>query len=290
MFCKNCKTEKDTLYGKGIFCSQKCKVSFGGKSNKKPYGNKIAICNDCKCEIIIPSNQSLKLIRRCDLCKKIYYKSKSIKKSGICENCNVEHDGSYATGRFCSKKCSCSFSASKNRIITNKKISDTLKLKHKKIILIKTCKYCNNEYNANKKSQVYCSRICTNRNIARLGGLESAKIQSENRRSKNEILFADLCKKHFSEVLTNVNMFNGWDADVIIPEIKYAILWNGNWHHKKITKNHSILQVQNRDKIKIKEIKSFGYEPYVIDDFGKVNENFVNLKFKEFLDYLNKNI
>ena len=65
----------------------------------------------------------------------------------------------------------------------------------------------------------------------------------------------DLVKEKFPLTLSNVPMFNGWDADVIIPELKIAVLWNGNWHHKKITKKHSVLQVQNRDRIKIKEIE-----------------------------------
>ena len=36
----------------------------------------------------------------------------------ICENCGNEHDGSYGSGRFCSKKCRMSFIAKrvKNRI------------------------------------------------------------------------------------------------------------------------------------------------------------------------------
>ena len=50
-------------------------------------------------------------------------------------------------------------------------------------------------------------------------------------------------------------MFNGWDADIVIEDIKTAVLWNGIWHYKKITKKHSVAQVQNRDKIKIDEIK-----------------------------------
>ena len=31
-----------------------------------------------------------------------------------CENCGKEHDGSYGSGRFCSKSCKCAFNAKKN--------------------------------------------------------------------------------------------------------------------------------------------------------------------------------
>jgi hypothetical protein len=43
-----------------------------------------------------------------------------------CEKCDVQHDGSYASGRFCSAKCSRSFSTSKVRAEINRKVSITL--------------------------------------------------------------------------------------------------------------------------------------------------------------------
>lgn len=44
-----------------------------------------------------------------------------------CENCKQEHDGSFATGRFCSVKCARSFSAKVNREEINKRVSETMK-------------------------------------------------------------------------------------------------------------------------------------------------------------------
>jgi len=41
-----------------------------------------------------------------------------------CENCNNEHDGSYASGRFCSIKCSRGFSTKSKRQEINKKVSE----------------------------------------------------------------------------------------------------------------------------------------------------------------------
>ena len=61
-------------------------------------------------------------------------------------------------------------------------------------------------------------------------------------------------------------------------------MWNGNWHYKKITEKHSVSQVQNRDALKIKEIESCGYIPYVIKDTGKYNKSFVEEQFKLFLE------
>lgn len=87
-------------------------------------------------------------------------------------------------------------------------------------------------------------------------------------------------------------MFNGWDADIIIEDLKIAVMWNGPWHYKQIgkpSKYRSLEQTQNRDKIKLKEIKNCGYFPYVIKDMGKYNKSFVEEEFKIFLAYLRIN-
>ena len=83
-------------------------------------------------------------------------------------------------------------------------------------------------------------------------------------------------------------MFNGWDADIILLEEKIAILWNGKWHYEKITKKHSVEQVQIRDRIKIDEILKSGFKPYIINDMGKYNKEFVNSEFEKLKNSLNK--
>lgn len=121
------------------------------------------------------------------------------------------------------------------------------------------------------------------------GGCKGIQHQGDLRRSKNEIEFCKLCEEYFDNVKHNECIFNGWDADVIIEDIKFAVLWNGPWHYKQITKSHSVKQTQNRDKIKIKEIKESGWTPYIIKDMGKANKDFVKEKFDEFLKYLKEN-
>lgn len=141
------------------------------------------------------------------------------------------------------------------------------------------------------KKGIFCSTSChlTHRmkqGQASMMGKKSVSIQSKNRRSKNEIYFSQLCEQKFNQVKLNEPMFNGWDADVIIEDFHLAILWNGKWHYSKIKEKHSVEQVQNRDKIKQKEIVEMGYEPYVIKDMGKWNKQFVEEKFQEMLVYL----
>ena len=183
---------------------------------------------------------------------------------------------------FCSRSCA-------NRRIhseeTKNKIRQTLTkpripkpIKPKKMVEL-TCKECNNKFIVEFKdrNRVVCSRKCS----ATIAGKQSVIKQS--RRSKNEAYFAELCKLKFDKVLTNEQIFNGWDADVILPTQKIAVLWNGIWHYKQIQKNNSLEQIQNRDKIKLQEIKSCGYTPYIIKDMGGYDKKFVENKFEEFI-------
>lgn len=117
----------------------------------------------------------------------------------------------------------------------------------------------------------------------KMGGKISAN--NQNKRSKNEIYFGNLCKTMFNNVEFNIPFFNGWDADVILHDIKLAILWNGPWHYKQIKKGHSLTQVQNRDRIKHREIINNGYIPYVIKDNGKYSKKFVNNEFNKLKIY-----
>ena len=99
-------------------------------------------------------------------------------------------------------------------------------------------------------------------------------------------MFCDLCENRFDNVKHNELMFNGWDADIVLEDYKLAILWNGPWHYKEISKKISLAQIENRDKIKLKEIQDCGYTPYVIKDMGKHNPEFVEEQFRVLLEYL----
>ena len=176
-----------------------------------------------------------------------------------CESCSIYVNYKYGSGRFCSISCASKRERTKE---IRDKISKSLKEKRYANICRdkKYCIYCNIEIDFEnkryRKNQLYCSRKCTSihKNIiipdlAIKAGRKSASVRVK--RSKNEIYFSELCEKEY-DILTNYQMFDGWDADVIIPTHKIAILWNGKWHYEQITKSHSLEQVQNRDRIKIK--------------------------------------
>ena len=152
-----------------------------------------------------------------------------------------------------------------------------------------TCDEILESYSLGGYTKKYCDSC---RNIFRqnlgkkIGKLSAAK---QVRRSKNEIYFAELCQQNYKSVTTNEQFFESkygkWDADVILHEYKIAVLWNGVWHYKQVRQNHSLKQVQSRDKIKIDVIKDNGYIPYIIKDDGKYNKKFVEKQFEEFIKF-----
>lgn len=190
---------------------------------------------------------------------------------------------------YCSKSCA---NSKKHSEESKAKIKESLKKyfankEHKQRMFI--CKKCGIKYIFDKdlnpgSTAKFCSFECreyykshrkeflSEYAIKQLSeaGKKGMQTQKELRRSKNEIAFCKLCEEAFKNVLHNEAMFNGWDADVILPDFKVAVLWNGKWHYEKITEQHSVKQVQNRDKIKMTEIENFGYVPYVIKDLRKI--------------------
>lgn len=256
------------------------------------------------------SKETIQIATKCAAKNKKQVRKEFIK---ICPNCGKEFivtgtQYEYDNGRL---KTFCCRSCANKRIITNdikEKISFTLKSKETKETKETKqykCKVCGKLYKYQKgvSTKSVCSKECRNYMnthrteflsedaLKRLSeaGRKSAKVQGDLKRSKNEIYFYELCKRYFNQVLHNECMFNGWDADIIIEDYKIAILWNGVWHYKKIKENHSVEQVQNRDKIKILEIQRIGYTPYIIKDMGKYNKYFVEEQFNIFLTFLKDN-
>lgn len=277
--CLNCKTTLLYKHRNNKFCSKSCSVSV---SNKERF-----ISNEQK-----RKTSNTLILNKID---------KYLNTPNKCKVCNLILDYENRNDKICSSNCyNTLVHENKNKIssytISDKVISYRIYVKEtnrkKYENDIKHCTVCSRilpyELRHNKACSDECKKI-KRKEVSRIGGLiggkVSAKVQSENRRSKNEKLFAEKCINHFNKVLVNEPMFNGWDADVIIDDIKVAVLWNGKWHYEKITEKHSVKQVQNRDKIKIKEIKKLGYTPYVIKDMGKFSKEKVEMEFNKFLKW-----
>lgn len=210
-----------------------------------------------------------------------------------CETCGKVMTEKYGSGRFCCKSCANTRNLSvQTKQLISDSVSSSLKdiAKERHLASVYSynqnparCIICNCVLEYNNRNRKVCDKPeciheCRSRN-----GRKSVYQQGENRRSKSEIYFCELCESYFENVEHNVPIFNGWDADVIIHDIKVAVLWNGIWHYQKIKKNQSLEQIRQRDQIKIEKIIEFGYTPYVIQQDGTFNKNFIEEKFNEFL-------
>ena len=204
-----------------------------------------------------------------------------------CENCGNIMTVFYGSGRFCSRSCA-----------NTRQHSDETKAKigksglnrvykrdiSKNIISYERnpnrCTQCGKALSYNMRFRKTCSDECLHTLRSELG---KKLVALQNLRSKNEIAFCQLCEQYFGKenVLHNAVMFNGWDADIIIPDLKVAILWNGPWHYIEISKTQKLKQVQNRDRIKQREIINCGYRPYIIEDV-KREKNKVEKEFETF--------
>lgn len=271
--------------GRLKYCSSEC-------ASKKLETKKQCKCACCGKEIYIKNSEAIKSKSGNHFCSKScsarYNNKKRLNEQRKCRNCGLMFDVHQGyTKTLCSVECYTKYKKEHN---------------HNNRYKERVCKVCGKTYTRLQEgSTLYvCSKDCSielkrNRkmylssdSVLKIsnGAKKSVLVQSENRRSKNEKLFCKLCEEHFTNVENNKPIFNGWDADVIIHDIKVAILWNGKWHYEKITKKHSVEQVQNRDNIKIKEITNSGYIPYVIKDMGKYNKEFVENEFNKFLKFI----
>jgi hypothetical protein len=189
-----------------------------------------------------------------------------------CPICNKEFKPTYSDKKVCSREC----------------YREYVKLLFPIKLVPIQCIICNNEFQPRNSKIKMCSLECSKKmwktdkykEIAKKNGKLSASLQSK--RSKNEIYFSELCEKYFT-ITTNEPFFDGWDADIIIHSEKVAILWNGIWHYRQISKKQSLEQVQSRDKIKMNIIEKYGYIPYIIKDMGKYNKKFVEQEFEIFM-------
>ena len=223
---------------------------------------------------------------------------KWISEKHICETCGKVMTEKYGSGRFCCRSCANTRTKSEESKL---KVSQSLRnFSEKRLNFLSNrkqqfldkyfdnpsfCKNCGSVLPYDMRNNSACSDECL-KQLQIKNGLKSAEVQSNTRRSKNEIAFYTLCKGYFKDVEHNKPIFNGWDADIIIKDIKYAILWNGIWHYKQVRKKQSLKQIQARDAFKLEQIAVCGYTPYVIQDMGSQDDRFVQKCFDDFINHL----
>jgi len=254
--------------GRNRFCSRECVNSY-----KKKYT--LIACKNCGKEIS-------SMYKFCgSACAATFNNKQRLKKdrTKTCVICNNKFETYSIKKNTCSKQCS------KNLLILNKQDIDNRLNKILPLLELK-CKVCGNIFKHRNYRRTTCSKECLSSTL-KIGGKRGGMLATKVKRSKNEILFAELCQQHFKNVLVNEKIFDGWDADVILPDLKIAILWNGIWHYEQLSfGNHSLKQVQTRDKIKIQAIEKQNYIPYIIKDLKKSNINFVRKEFEKLIKYI----
>lgn len=276
--CSKQFTNPQSFNGHKTHCKEHNLIKYGSLENLNNYNKNISLQVKNKYLNLKHNNQ---IIEQQKL-------NKWINEQHKCKTCGKIMTEKYGSGRFCSQACANTRIISSN---TKNKISNSLKLNKTYNINNhldyysnpRKCSVCGNILSYNQRFRSTCSSQCFHIRQQQ-AGLNSCKVQAEIRRSKNEIYFYELCKNYFKNVENNKQLFYGWDADIIIHDIKVAILWNGIWHYKKVKKQQSLDQIQARDKIKLDNIIKYGYKPYIIKDLGKYNKKFVEKKFNEFIN------
>lgn len=257
--CLFCGVENSTAFKnkEKIFCNRNCSASYNNNIRKEQnYSTKdktkIHKCIECSMEFegTIHLNKNIKYCLDCSKTKFNGWKCLNSK-------CNTIFDIYPKSGLKLCDSCVDSFSNNLNCNFDScsKQISKYL------------CRDCSCFIKNGTGVSKYCS-VCLLKRQKNCG-LKSAN--SQQRRSKNEIYMYELCAKVFDNVLNNDAIFidknnHNWDADIILTNEKVAILWNGVYHYKEVSKKQSLLQVQTRDKIKAKVIADNGYELYIIKD------------------------
>lgn len=187
----------------------------------------------------------------------------------FCIECNCYLAYNKRNNQFCSASCSVKYYNKKQKPAqTKKNISNGLKNYHDSKpkyckVFFPTCVECHNVF-CSKTNIKFCSDKCRNEKHSKNGRIIAA---NNPRRSKDEIKLFELCLAEFESVEANLIIKDGWDADIVIDTLKIAILWNGPWHYTNMNiKGHSLLQVQNRDKIKKELFTRLGWKVLVYED------------------------
>lgn len=197
----------------------------------------------------------------------------------LCLQCQNPIPYEKRNNKFCGSSCGATYSNKRKgprSEISKQKTRETLSnrkrvprqpLPPKTNIEFCQCKICDKKFvwnNITKGSKKCCSKECSIKNFS-LQGRKNKNIGVK--RSKDEIKLFELCDAYYNNVTNNEKIFNFWDADILLNDYKIAILWNGPWHYQDMPGlTHSLKQVQNRDRIKKKEIEKAGWSLLTYED------------------------
>ena len=103
---------------------------------------------------------------------------------GTCEVCQIKMENKFGSGRFCSRKCSCTYTSRLKRSEKNEKISKSLNASRPPRFIEKSCENCKNLFKKswNRRNHKFCSRKCsssaTNANVETKQKIREARIHA----------------------------------------------------------------------------------------------------------------
>lgn len=283
---------KCDICGKILHRMQKYVKSDAIKFPKK----KDACSKDCIAKLkFIP-----RVVLNCDQCQKQFCLKKCVYLKRIKDNKSEKS--------CCSQKCANKLNIFKSEE-SKKKVSNTLKEYYKekiknaehvvkcrgkdRIASVKNqCIICSKEFFYYREKKI-CSKECKHIFSIELGkkaGRISAAVpRNKKNRSYNEKLFFSKLKEFYPEAQHTQRIFDGWDADIVIPSLKLAIHWNGPWHYKPILGQELLDKVVWKDKMRYSAVVNAGYHNYIIKDSGKKSDKKVDEELVIFLEKFKQN-
>ena len=104
------------------------------------------------------------------------------------------------------------------------------------------------------------------------------------KRSKNETLLCRWLRQSYPllVVLNNdKHLIPGYEVDVVLPELKLGIEWNGITHHQPIYGKDKLNEVQTRDRRRAEIATESGVHLIVVTDPGAYNPHFVKEQLEQ---------
>jgi very-short-patch-repair endonuclease len=193
-----------------------------------------------------------------------------------CENCGNSHDGSYGSGRFCSVKCSRSFSTKNKRKEINKKVSLKLNGSDRGGMKIKNfiCQECSSVYEARKENSKFCSRSCSLKNKLKNESVKKKIAEGRKRYIKKAIengtwigwrtrrFEPSFPEKYVARILDEMNIsyekefrINRFFADFAIVDKKIDIEIDGKQHEQRKEHDDKRDSILNKEGWKVYRIK-----------------------------------
>ena len=192
-----------------------------------------------------------------------------------CLSCGNDHDGSFGSGKYCSRACS-------NRRSHSKEVYDKIAQKLTKASIDLICKECNNSFVANRKGRKFCSNRCA-RKFTVKSKSEELKIHFRqvaiNRYANGDLSIGWKCRsklepsypeKYFIELFGKENISferevkcSRYFIDFVLPG-KLAVEIDG--------RSHDDLDVKLKDERKDKILRAHGYEVFRVKWFNPVTD------------------